>query len=47
MKQMVNLLTGFVDKNLVPLIESKIPENMRVIEQWGRLKSFLSEGDNV
>ena len=31
MKQLVSLLTGFVDRTLVPLIESNIPENLRVI----------------
>ena len=46
-KQIVNLITSFVDRTLLPLIEAKTAENLKVIEQWGKLKAFLSEENNL
>ena len=47
MKQLAEIVAGFVDRLLVPLIDSSFSSKKRVLEQWNKLKSFIAEAEVV
>jgi hypothetical protein len=44
-KILVNMVINFVDKTLLPILDTKIIETARVIEQWSQLKKFVNESN--
>lgn len=42
-KQFAVLISNFIDKTFIPLIEAKTMENLKAIDQWNGLKTLLME----
>ena len=46
-KQFALLLSNFVDKTFLPLLDSKTFETIKVIDQWNGLKSLLLDQEPI
>lgn len=40
-KQFANLIISFIDKTFLPLLDSKLVETSKAMDQWSQLKNFL------
>lgn len=46
-KQFANILITFIDKTLMPLIDSKIGDATKALDQWVQLKNFIYDSDQI
>jgi hypothetical protein len=42
-KILANMVINFVDKTLLPILNTAIPEMEKVLDQWNELKKFINE----
>jgi hypothetical protein len=40
-KQFANIMISFIDKTFMPLIDSKLTEAAKALDQWVQLKNFI------
>jgi hypothetical protein len=47
LKIFANMIINFIDKTLLPILDNKIPEAIKVLDQWSQLKNFVNETENI
>jgi hypothetical protein len=41
------MIINFVEKTFIPILNNKIPETVKVLEQWNQFKNFIHDSENV
>lgn len=47
LKQFAALISNFIDQSLMPIIQSKMSENCRIVEQWIELRTLINDADTI
>ena len=46
-KQFALLVSNFVERSLIPLLDTKLADNLKAIDQWNTLKSMMVDQEPI
>lgn len=46
-KQFALLVSNFVERSLIPLLDTKLSDNLKAIDQWNTLKSMMLDQEPI
>lgn len=46
-KAFAGIITSFIDRTFLPILDTKIPEAIKAMDQWGQFKAFINETETI